>query len=124
MAARAERIVFETDSSGSSSVLSARPVCGRVVEVRVPDAGAVWTAGGSADVTVTRREDGGTVLAVTNVSAPFSYRPVPVVHTTSGAVAGTATVAGVLVDDHVRVTVAQAAPSTAGTVFVLVEVGS
>lgn len=123
-----EQITFTTDGAGAADVVSKRPVTGRVVEVRVPNAGTTWMGNGAtADFTLTRNEDGGTVLALTNGSAPFSYHPSVGLHTT---VAGTSAYAtgvgpvlehGVPCDGHIRCVVAQAQFSKAGTVHVYVE---
>lgn len=117
-----EAVTFTTDATGAVTVLS-RPVSGMVVEVRVPNAGTAWMPGGTADLTVTRLDDGGTVLAVSNATAPFVYAPVPAYHTTAGALAGTATRPGIPVDGHVQIVIAQGAASTAGTVYLHVQKG-
>ena len=116
-------IVLTPDAAGAGTALSARPISGYILEIRAPNAASQLTAGGSADFTITRNADGGTVLSVSNQSAPFSFQPRQVLHT---AVGGTATGPayldrGVPIDDHLRIVVAQGALSTSGTVFVHVE---
>lgn len=119
-----ERIVFSLDATGAVTEYSF-PVMGEVVEVRVPNAGTVWTAG-TADVTLTREEDGGTVLAITNLTAPATYSPRPVVHSNTGGttaytVGGQSvydTGGGMPVHGRIKCVVAQGEVSKSGTLFV------
>lgn len=118
--------VVSTDAAGAGTVLSHSPVRGEIVEVRLPLGGTVLTAGGSADFTLTRVNDGGTVLALANASAPWQYQPRAAAHSTSGGTTAYATGVGPVYDGGVpaesvlRLVVAQAALSqtTAGTVYV------
>lgn len=115
---RCEQIVVTTDAAGAGTALSRTPLSGLVREIRMPTAGTQLTDGGSADFTFTRLTDGGTVMVLTNQQAPFTVAPAQPYHTLAGAVAGTATLPGVPIDDHLRVVVAQAAASKSGTIFV------
>lgn len=116
-----EKLTFTLNSAGGGTVLSTRPLSGQVVEVRVPLSGTAWAAVGSVDFTFTRLEDGGTVFAVSNASAPFSYQPSTAYHTVAGVVAGTATRPGIPIDDHLKMVVAQGVVSQPGTVYVYVD---
>lgn len=120
-------IPVTVDAAGAGTA-TAGPVCGRVVEVRMPNAGTALTDGGTADFTLVRATDGGTILTVSNASAPFEYHPAQAVHSTSAGTSAYNTgvgpvyvTAGVPVDDYITLTVAQAAASASGTVYVHVE---
>lgn len=119
-------VAVSVGASGAGTTTTG-PVCGRVTEVRVGAGGASLSAGGSADWTITRLADGGTVFAAANVAAHQTF-PIArgLVTTTAGTTAysvgvGPVVVPGVPVDDHLVVTVAQAAPSASGTVYLTVE---
>ena len=73
--------------------------------------------GGTADLTITHNMHGGTVIAVSNITAPFQRNTGEDVHNSAG---GTNVVVerGVPVSDYLTVTVAEGAASGAGTVFV------
>jgi len=109
-------IVVATDAAGAGTALSPWPVSGLVVEVRLPDAGSTLTVGGSADFTVTRVGDGGTVLAVTSQAAPFEFYPRKTGHTTAGGSVGADAL--IPVDDYLQAVVAQGAASASGTLYI------
>ena len=87
-----------------------------ILEVRLPNSGTVIAnSGGTTDFTLTRLSDGGTVLAVSNVAAPFEYHPRRAVHSDTGGTTAYATGVGPVVDagggipidDHLQVVWAQ-----------------
>jgi hypothetical protein len=97
----------------------------------MPNAGTALTngagAGGSTDITIVRAYDGGTVASLSNVTAPFQYQPRDPVHSlTAGTSAYSLGVGPVYVTEGVpvwgtvTVTVASGAPSSTGTVYMLV----
>lgn len=117
-----------TDAAGAGTATTPAPVNGWVLEVRMANAGTSLTVGGSADFTVTRLVDGGTIWAESNVSAPFVRSPRPAQHTTAGGTTSYATgigpvldPRGVPVDDYAQIVVAQGALSASGTVYLFVE---
>lgn len=114
---RRELVTVTLNAWGGGTVDTV-PLSGRVVEVRVPDSGTAWLVGGATDLTFTRVADGGTVLVLSNATAPFTYMPAPAYHTVAGVVAGTASVAGVPIDDHLRLVVAQGTANGSASVFV------
>lgn len=124
---RREPIVVTTDAAGAGTALSIGVISGEVVEVRLPAAGAALTTGGSADFTLTRLHDGGTILAVTNQSAPWQFNPRAAAHSNAGGTTAYGTGVGpvydggIPCDDHIRLVVAQGALSQAGTVYVYYE---
>lgn len=116
-------VVFATDAAGGA-VATTVPLRGHLRQVRVPNAGTAWMGTGStADVTLTRLVDGGTLLAVANGSAPWEYNPRLPAHTVAGGTTayavgvGPVVAGGPPVDGPIVVTVAQAQPSRAGTVY-------
>lgn len=119
-----ETVVVTVDATRGGTATSATVVSGQVVSVRSPS--TAWTAGGSADLTITRIEDGGTILAVTDIPAgDFQYQPRNVTHTITGGTTAYAngvgpvlSATGVPVDGEFKVVVLQAAANTAGTVHV------
>jgi hypothetical protein len=106
---------------------TAYPLTGEIVSIRMGNAGSAVTAGGSADFTFTRLSDGGTVLAVTNVSAPWQYQPREPAHTTTGGTTayssgvGPVLTDGVPIADYLVCTIAQGGPSASGTVYIYYE---
>ncbi len=120
-----QEIAVTVDAAGAGTVLSSRPISGKIVEVRMDDAGTALTGtGGTADFTLTRNRDGGTILSAANQSAPWQYQPRAAAHSTS---AGTTAYAlgvgpvygdGIPCDDHIKLLVASGQPSASGTVFV------
>ena len=70
---------------GVGSVTTTFPIVGEIIEVRGPAGGTtVFASAGTTDLTITRVNDGGTVLAVSNVTPPFQYHPRRAVHTDGG----------------------------------------
>lgn len=114
---RCEQIVVTTDAAGAGTALSARPLTGLIREIRMANSGTQVTSS-TADFTFTRQSDGGTIVVLTNQPAPFTIAPAQPYHSLAGAIAGTASVPGIPIDDHLRVVIAQAAPSKSGTIFV------
>jgi hypothetical protein len=124
-----------TNAAGGGTVISTWPITGTVLEVRMPLGGTALTAaGGTADFTITRTGaggvggDGGTVLALTNVNAPWQYQPRNPLHSNAGGTTaytlGTGPVydtEGIPVDSYLTFVAAQCQPSVAGTVHVFVD---
>lgn len=100
---------IDIEVTGPAGTVVSRPVHGRVLEVRY--AGTALDGGGdTADYTLTR-DDGGTVLAVTDQGGPWSYAPRQPLHSTAGA-ALTETDGLIPVDGHLQLVVAQAGTAT------------
>lgn len=113
---RYREIGFTLDGSGEATVIS-EPIAGEVVSVRIP--GGAWNGtADTSDVTITRRIDGGTVVALTNMVVPVQVQPRDAYHTVAGAVSGTAVDAGIPVEDSLTVVVTGGSALLAGTVFV------
>ena len=117
-------VPLTTNAWGGATATAARPHAGEVLLVTMPLAGTALTAqGGTADFVITRVTDGGTIAALTNVSAPFYYQPRDPVHdTTGGTTAYTVGVGpqmteGIPVFGSISVSVAQAQPTKSGTIF-------
>jgi hypothetical protein len=124
-------IPISAGTTGDGTATTFRPLCGHVVEFRVGTLGTALNNSGSTDWTVTRVEDGGTILSAANQTAPFQYQPRNAVHTSS---AGTTAYGlgqspvfvdpGIPVDGYVQVVVAQAGTvAKAGTVHLYVQEG-
>lgn len=104
----------------AGTVVSPRPISGEILEIRLNSTNLSTSPAGSADFTLTRVDDGGTILAVSNTSPPFSYSPRQIIHTVTGgtltqeatSAAAGAQVEGIPVDGHVRVVTAQAGTAT------------
>lgn len=119
-------LTFTTSATGAATVTSPY-VRGRVVSVRVPTAGTAWApAGGTADLTLTRVADGGTVLSLSNISPPIEYNPALPAHSVSGGTSAYATGVGpvygggVPVAGALSLSIAQGSASQPGTVYVYV----
>lgn len=123
MGIRRAEISVTTDASGAGTA-SSRPISGLLREVRL--GGTALNNGGSADFTITRDGDGGTVLAVTNLDGAWSRSPRQLIHSSTGGTldtggltsAITAQVGEIPIEGSVRVVVAQGAPSKTDTVYV------
>lgn len=121
-----EQIDITTNSGGSASGTSKAPLCGRVVQIRMPNAGTAL--GGTADYTFTRTVDGGTILVLTDGSAPWQHQPRNAIVTTTG---GTTSAglgvgpfyddSGIPIDGYLAWTVVQATASATATVYVYVD---
>lgn len=107
-------IPVTTDGSGAGTAVSARPVNGEILEIRLPT--AALNAAGAADYTITRQETGGTVLAITNTDGPWTRYPRGDAITPAGA--GGSAVVPIPCDEMLRLVVAQAATSASGTIHV------
>lgn len=123
MGVRRADIAVSTDASGAGTAAS-RPIAGEILEVRYN--GTTLNNGGSADYTITRQTDGGTVLAVTNLDGPWSRSPRQLIHTSTGGTldtggltaAITSQVDEIPVEGALQIVVAQGAASKSDTLFV------
>lgn len=106
---RCEHIHITVDGSGAGTVVTP-PIVGDIVAVANPGT----ALGGTADYTLTRRNDGGTVWAAQNAPGPFQYAPVSVLHSGT-TVAGTAS--GVPSASHLQLVVGSATPSASGDLY-------
>ena len=120
---RKEQIVLTTPAGGiAGTATSSHPISGRILEVRNPGTGL--DSGGTADYTITRNADGGTILALTNVAGPWQYQPRVATHSVTGGTtnyaAGIGPVldpGGVPCDDYVTVVIAQGGTAASGTII-------
>ena len=117
-------VPLTTNAWGGATATAARPHAGEVLLVTMPLAGTALTAqGGTADFVITRVTDGGTIAALTNVSAPFYYQPRDPVHDTAGGTTaytvgvGPQMTEGIPVFGSISVFVSTAQPSQSGTIF-------
>ena len=109
------RYIFEvtTDTLGAGTAVSTYPLSGLVEEIRC-QSGFGGTAG-TADFTFTRSQGGGTILVVTDGTAPWSRLPrAQIADTTGTAVSGVYD--SIPIDDYVQMLVAQGGSVVAGTV--------
>lgn len=114
-----ESITLTADASGAGTAKSSRPIIGEILSVRC--GGTAF--GGTADFTVTREGDGGTVLVATNAAGPWQFQPREAAHTTSGGTTSYSVGSGVLTEnipsaDYLKIVVAQAAPSSSGVIHI------
>lgn len=121
-------VPLTTDAAGAGTAQT-KPLSGRIVEFRTGSAGSALHVGGSADFTLTRLTDGGTVASLSNVAAHQQLAISAGLVTTTGGTTAYATgvgpviYPGVPIDDHLVVTIAQGALSAAGTVYLTIEGG-
>lgn len=125
-----ERMAFAitTGATGAGSAVSPYPIEGRILEWVAPVASTALSGpGATASFTATRREDGGTVLALGAQGAPWRYAPRRLVVTESGGttflVAGSASSGvldpeGIPSADYVTLAVTGAGSAASGTVYV------
>ena len=115
---RCESIVGTVSASAANAAgtfTSLRPVVGDIVQVRNPGT----SFGSTADYTLTRQFDGGTVFAGLDVAGPFQFNPTLTTSLNSGtALAGTASTPGVPCASHLTLTVGSAVASAVGTLHV------
>src|SRR3990167_4722258 len=118
-------LTVSTNAWGGGTATSVYPLHGEILELRVPNSGTTLTGGGTAEITLTRSVDGGTILALTDVGAPLTYYPRGAVHTTGGgttaySVGGQSvydTGGGIPVDGYVQAVVAQGSASSSGILY-------
>lgn len=118
---RCERITITTDGAGAADVVSG-PISGLIREIRL--FGTVLNDEAKADFTITRRDDGASVLALTDADGPWSRSPRQATHDVAGAAAETgeaATLDLIPIDGHLRVQVAQALAGKTGILLVYYE---
>ena len=115
-----------TDAAGAGTANSTRPLRGEALIVRIPNAGTALTGTGSTcDFRITRAYDGGTIIDLTNVSAPLQYQPRDPVHSLTGGTSAYSLGVGPVYTDSVPMwgtvtcTVASGAPSASGTVYLI-----
>ncbi len=116
-------IQVTTGTTAKGTATYFEPICGQVEEVRIAGASTALTTGGSATLTVTRANDGGTILAVTSVAAPAQWQPRNFVHTVVGVNGTVLAQDGPPVDDNLVFVVTQGGTSVTGTVNFYVETG-
>ena len=120
---RCDRITITTGATGAGTVLSTAPISGEVLSVRLIGTG-LNSSGATADYTFTRKNDGGTILAVTNVDAPWEYHPRDAVHTTTGGTtqyglsSSNVMTGGIPIDDYMQWVVASAGSAASGTAYI------
>ena len=119
-------MVVTTDAVGAGTVTSSQILNGYVVEDRLPNVGS-QIGSSTADWTFTRQLDGGTIVAITNTDAPFQVFPARRLTNEGGGTTayalgiGPVVQAGVPIDDYLVLTVAQAAGTASGTLYVSVD---
>lgn len=114
-------VTLTQTSAGAGTVTSVSPWSGEIVEIRMDTAGTI-IASGTADFTITRSYDGGTILSAANQTAPWQYNPRLAVHSDTAGTTAYALGAGPIfdagggipVDGYVQVVWAQGNPA-AGT---------
>lgn len=120
MTLRVTTLTATTDTGGTATAQTSEPINGYVVAIRNP---GTWgtIAAGTADYVFTTPtgEGSGTVLSLSNQTEPFTAY-------CGGSVQGLSSgqaFLGVPCDGHLKMTVTQAAASTAGTVHVYYDSG-
>jgi hypothetical protein len=116
---RKETLVVTADAAGAGTAVSVAPIVGEILSVRL----AGTALGGTADFTLTRDGDGGTVLVVTNGAGPWQYQPREAAHSTAGGTTSYSLGSGALTEgvpsaDYLRLVVVQAAANAGGTVHI------
>lgn len=109
------RLGMTLNDAGGGTCTSDAPVWGDIAEVRY-NGGTAFV--GLGTVTITRAEDGGTVLAGSTGNGTWSYAPVQTTHTRALAAAGT--VSDIPVDGYLRMVVTGGGSAASGTVDVYV----
>lgn len=109
--------VTVTAAAGNAggTVTTTRPIVGEVVQIRNPGT----ALGSTADYTLTRVSDGGTVFAGVDVAGPWEFNPVVTTSLKSGTtLAGTASMPGVPCASHLQLVVGSAVASNSGTLHI------
>lgn len=112
MGIRVEEFAVTCDASGAGTATSAAPIAGEVLRVRL--GGTAF--GGTADFTLVEVKHGGTVLNLSNPGTVFDYAPRQQTSDNSGS--ALSAYEPYPVQDYLRLTIAQAEASAAGTVYV------
>lgn len=98
--------------TGPAGTAVSSPIAGEILEIRY-DGTALNAASATADWTFSRTEGGGTILAITDRSGPWSFAPRQAMHTTAAGTLTDASMVGpVPVAGNVRVVLAQGGTAT------------
>lgn len=121
---RRHEIPIILDGSGTADTESTVPLCGTIAEIRCSSTGLDNES--KTDITITRRDDGGSVLKLTNIGAPWSKVPQqPVVNQEGAAalyaVAGAAVLEEIPIDGYLRIQVAEGKANGKATIYVFVD---
>lgn len=123
---RCETITMTSGATGAGTVVSKWPLSGEILSIRMSGT-ALNGLGSTADFTFTRQNDGGTVLAVSNVDAPWQYQPREASHTVTGGTTGYSLgvgpvlTHGVPIDDYLVCVVAQGGSAASAAAYVYYE---
>lgn len=107
-----------TSGANGAGTATTRPISGQVVEVRIPNAGTALFSGGTADLTITRQNDGGTVVGAANITIPFTISPRQIMQPVAGGGTALLDPNGVPVDSGLNVVVADGLASKTTTVYI------
>lgn len=114
---RCESIVGTVSASAANAAgtfTTVRPIMGEIIQIRNPGT----SFGSTADYTLTRDFDGGTILSAVDYAGPWTNSPSPVLNQGT-ALAGTATSGvGIPCCSHLRLVVGSAVASAVGTLHV------
>ena len=120
-------LAVTTNAWGGGTATSVNlPRC-EVVSVRMANAGTTITASGTADFTITRVVDGGTILALTDANAPWQYQPSQPAHSVTGGTTAYSLGVGPVYDDGIpldgqlKVVVAQGGTAGSGSIYFYLE---
>lgn len=106
--------VSASAANAAGTFITSRPIIGEVIQIRQP--GTQW--GSTADYTLTRVSDGGTVLSGLDYAGPWTNSPSPILNNGT-ALAGTATSGvGIPCASHLQLIVGSAVASAVGTLHV------
>lgn len=98
--------------TGPAGTAVSKPIAGEILEIRY-DGTDLNAATATADWTFTRTDGGGTILAVTDRSGPWSFAPRQALHTSAaGTLTDPSQVGPVPVAGGVRVVLAQGGTAT------------
>lgn len=114
---RCETIVGTVSASAANAAgtfTTLRPIVGEIIQIR--NQGTSF--GSTADYTLTRQNDGGTVLSAVDYAGPWTNSPSPVLNNGT-ALAGTATSGvGIPCASHLTLTIGSAVASAVGTISI------
>lgn len=100
-------------ANAQGTAVTGLPIVGEVISVR----NAGTALGGTCDYTLTRVNDGGTVLAGVDMAGPWQFQPTQT-QNIGTALAGTASAPGIPCASHLRLVIGSAVANAAGTVHI------
>lgn len=112
--------IVTATGGGATQLTGGNALTGRLVSL-IYEKDPTTPLASTADLTITNERDGSAILAVSNINATTRYAPRIPTHTATGAAISGGVDAIVLVDDRIKVVVAQGGNTKRGKLHVITD---